>query len=169
MNAAIRRLGAGDVSLLRALLGVFAEAFDEADTYLGDQPHDEYLGELLASPDFVAVAAVVEKEVVGGLAGYLLRKFERRRAEFYIYDLAVLEGHRRQGIATALIDELRRVAAELGAYVIFVQADPVDEPAVALYSKLGTREDVLHFDIVPGSAERRRESRVDAADGRDAD
>jgi hypothetical protein len=34
-----------------------------------------------------------------------------------------------------------------GAYVIFVQADLEDGPAIALYSKLGIREDVLHFDI----------------------
>ena len=34
-----------------------------------------------------------------------------------------------------------------GAYVIFVQADIIDEPAIALYSKLGAREEVLHFDI----------------------
>jgi aminoglycoside 3-N-acetyltransferase I len=34
--------------------------------------------------------------------------------------------------------------------VIFVQANPVDAPAVALYSKLGKREDVLHFDIAVG-------------------
>jgi aminoglycoside 3-N-acetyltransferase I len=28
-----------------------------------------------------------------------------------------------------------------------VQADHGDDPAIALYTKLGTREDVLHFDI----------------------
>ena len=31
--------------------------------------------------------------------------------------------------------------------MIFVQADHGDEPAIALYTKLGIREDVLHFDI----------------------
>jgi len=31
--------------------------------------------------------------------------------------------------------------------MVFVQADPPDAPAVALYDKLGTREEVLHFDI----------------------
>jgi aminoglycoside 3-N-acetyltransferase I len=31
--------------------------------------------------------------------------------------------------------------------VIFVQADPGDAPAIALYESLGTREDVHHFDI----------------------
>jgi aminoglycoside 3-N-acetyltransferase I len=36
-----------------------------------------------------------------------------------------------------------------GAYVIFVQADKVDDAAIKLYESLGTREDVFHFDIVP--------------------
>lgn len=34
-------------------------------------------------------------------------------------------------------------------YVIFVQAGHGDEPAIALCTKLGVREDVLHFDIAP--------------------
>jgi aminoglycoside 3-N-acetyltransferase I len=86
-------------------------------------------------------------EVVGGIAAYELKKFEQERSAIYIYDLAVAVGHRRQGIATALIAELQRIAAACGAYVIFVQADLGDAPAIALYTKLGTREDVLHFDI----------------------
>ena len=85
--------------------------------------------------------------MVGGIAAYVLHKFERERSEIYIYDLAVLEAHRREGIATAMILELKRVAAERGAYVVYVQADLVDAPAVALYTKLGVREDVLHFDM----------------------
>ena len=50
-----------------------------------------------------------------------------------------------------MIDRLRSIAAERGAYVIFVQADYGDTAAVALYTRLGLREDVMHFDIdVPG-------------------
>ncbi|MDX1556382.1 MAG: GNAT family N-acetyltransferase, partial [Xanthomonadales bacterium] len=80
---------------------------------------------------------------------YELPKFEQERSEIYIYDLAVLASHRRQGIATGLIRELQRVASDRGAYVIYVQADtgPEDEAAIALYSGLGIREEVLHFDI----------------------
>ena len=85
--------------------------------------------------------------VVGGIAAYELKKFEQERSEIYIYDLAVASAHRREGVATALIEELRTVAAARGAYVIFVQADFGDEPAIALYAKLGIREEVLHFDI----------------------
>ena len=39
------------------------------------------------------------------------------------------------------------MAKARGAYVIFVQADLRDDPAIALYEGLGVREDVLHFDI----------------------
>ncbi len=132
---------------MHAMLTMFGEAFGEAKTYGAARPGDEYLARLLGSDRFIALAAIEDSAVVGGLAAYLLDKFEQERSEVYIYDLAVAETHRRCGIATALIERLKPIAAERGAYVIFVQADPVDEPAVALYSKLGKREDVLHFDI----------------------
>jgi aminoglycoside 3-N-acetyltransferase I len=50
-------------------------------------------------------------------------------------------------VATALIEALKPIAAGRGASVIFVQADHGDDPAIALYTRMGTREDVLHFDI----------------------
>lgn len=86
-------------------------------------------------------------DVVGGLAAYVLHKFEQERSEIYIYDLAVAAMHRRRGIATALIDALRPIGRALGAWVIYVQADRGDDPAIALYDRLGVREEVLHFDI----------------------
>ncbi|MBL4858350.1 MAG: GNAT family N-acetyltransferase [Erythrobacter sp.] len=92
--------------------------------------------------------ALHEEAVVGGLVAYRLDKIEGRR-EFYIYDLAVDELHRRQGVATKLIEVLGDIARHAGAWAVYVQADPVDGPAVALYTKLGKREDVYHFDILP--------------------
>lgn len=143
----ILRLGPGDLGLMNGLLEMFDAAFGAPDAYGQARPCAEYQRRLLGDPGFVALAKVVESRVVGGLAVYELVKFEQERSEFYIYDLAVAETHRRQGIATALIDRLKKIAAERGAYVVFVQADYGDDAAIALYSKLGTREDVLHFDI----------------------
>jgi aminoglycoside 3-N-acetyltransferase I len=77
-------------------------------------------------------------EVVGGLAAYELDKFEQDRREIYIYDLAVIERHRRRGVATGLIGELRKIASAQNVYVIFVQADTEDGPAIALYESLGS-------------------------------
>src|SRR5262249_41736049 len=98
----------------------------------------------------IALVALVDGAVVGGLVPYELPKFEQARREIYIYDLAVAEAHWPRGIATALIRHLQEIASQRGAWVIFVKADYGDDPAIALYSKLGRREEVLHFDIGAG-------------------
>lgn len=143
----IERLTPDDVAGLADLNTLFGEVFEDMDTYTAQRPDADYLGSLLADDGFFALVAIEGKTVIGGLVAYTLRKFERKRSEVYIYDLAVSAMHRRRGVATALIRALQRLAAERGAYVIFVQADHGDDPAIALYTKLGTREEVLHFDI----------------------
>lgn len=145
----IHQISQDDLVLMNALLEMFGEVFNEKETYVGNQPTDDYMRQLLGSDYFIALAAVSNEQTVGGLAAYELKKFEQERSEIYIYDLAVSAAHRRQGVATALIQELKKIAAERRAYVIFVQADtgPEDEAAIALYSKLGIKENVLHFDI----------------------
>jgi aminoglycoside 3-N-acetyltransferase I len=149
MKQRISVLTQDDSGTLRGMLAMFGEAFEDVPTYTHAQPDDAYLRGLLGDPSFIGVAALNGEKVVGGLAAYVLRKFEQARSEIYIYDLAVDAAHRRLGVATALIGELKRVARERGAYVMFVQADHGDDPAIALYTKLGVREDVLHFDIDP--------------------
>jgi aminoglycoside 3-N-acetyltransferase I len=145
----ILHLTENDLPLMDGLLMVFGEVFGDTATYSGRRPDDDYLRKLLGGDMFIALAAVQDGKVVGGLAAYELKKFEQERSEIYIYDLAVRAAHRRQGIATALIEHLKRIAAARGAYVIYVQADTraEDAAAIALYTKLGVREDVLHFDI----------------------
>ena len=146
-SVGIRKLLPDDIELMRALLGVFGDAFHELDTYCKNQPNDAYLRRLLSLDHFIALVASESGKVAGGLTAYELHKFEQERSEIYIYDLAVASAYRRQGIATALIRALQKMAAARGAYVVFVQADHGDDPAIALYTKLGVREDVLHFDI----------------------
>jgi len=147
VTLSIHQIGADDIALMEGLLTTFGEAFDEVETYCGKRPSSSYLQQLLGSECFIAIAALESGQVVGGIAAYELKKFEQERSEVYIYDLAVAVPHRRKGIATALIHELKNIARGRGARVVFVQADCGDEPAIALYTKLGAREDVMHFDI----------------------
>lgn len=149
MSLEIVLLTPNDVLLMEGLLTMFGEAFDDVESYSSKRPSEAYLSDLLRSDTFIALAAVKNDDIIGGIAAYELKKFEQARSEIYIYDLAVAQAHRRQGLATALIEKLKVIAAERGAYVIFVQANTgvEDEAAIALYSKLGKREEVLHFDI----------------------
>ena len=116
----VQALAGDDIDAMREMLVAFGESFEDKPTYWHAQPDDSYLKDLLSSQSFIAIAAFSGAKVVGGLAAYVLRKFEQARSEIYIYDLAVLESHRRRGIATALIEELRKIARAKGAYVIFV-------------------------------------------------
>ncbi|KAA5804658.1 GNAT family N-acetyltransferase [Alkalicaulis satelles] len=149
----IVQLRPGQAARYAAWLSLFGAAFDEADTYTGAMPSEAYRDGLLANGDFLALAALDGERVIGGLAAYVMRKFERERSEIYIYDLAVAEDWRRRGVATALINTVRKRAPEWDAWVLMIQADHQDEAPVALYSKLGQREDVLHFDILPLESE----------------
>lgn len=153
MDTEYRRLTANDTVLGNALNEMFGEVFDMSE-YSSQRPGIQYLNELLGRDSFIALVALRAGVVVGGLTAYELPKLEQERSEVYLYDLAVQRNCRRQGIASELIDMLNRVAVASGAYEIFVQADtaPEDEPAIALYSKLGRREEVLHFSIPTKSA-----------------
>lgn len=132
---------------MEELLTLFGEVFEMLQTYGAARPGKAYMERLLGSDDFIALVALKEGRVVGGLAAYVLRKFEQERSEVYIYDLAVDGAHRRRGVATALIEAVKPIARDSGAHVILIQADQGDEPPIALYSKLGKREEILHFDI----------------------
>ncbi|HXG99651.1 MAG TPA: GNAT family N-acetyltransferase [Sphingomicrobium sp.] len=144
----IRRLREFDLAELKAMNRLFAEVFDEPEIYLPGPP-DAYLERLAGRDEFIALAASIEGKLAGGLVAYELIKLEQQRSEIYVYDLAVHDAFRRRGVATSLIEALKAIARECGAWMIFVQADPPDAPAVALYEGLGRREDVLHFDISP--------------------
>lgn len=151
LGFSVARLGPGDLARFRAMNRLFGEVFDDPESYAASPPDDAYAEALLARPDTVLLIAEADGAMIGALAGYILPKFEQARSELYIYDLAVAQSWRRRGVATALIEETRWIAREAGVWVIYVQADtqPEDEPAIALYDKLGTREEVLHFDIAP--------------------
>ena len=143
----MQQLGPEDVGQYRAMMQLFSAAFEEPENYEAAPPSDTYVRELLGKGHFIALVALEGEAVVGAIAAYELEKFEQQRSEIYIYDLAVAENHRRQGIATEMIRHLQTIAAARGAWVMFVQADQGDDPAIALYESLGDREEVLHYDI----------------------
>jgi aminoglycoside 3-N-acetyltransferase I len=143
----LARLGPNDLDRLRRLNAMFADAFEDPAHYVGAPPDDAHANAVLARDDIFVLVALDGTEVVGGLVAYTLPKLEQARSEVYLYDLAVAASHRRQGLATALIRQLQALARAAGAWVVYVQADRGDEPAIALYTRLGQREDVLHFDL----------------------
>ena len=148
----VRRLGPEDIAGFRAMNQVFSDVFEEPHNYADRKPDEAWCTAWLANPNNVAIIASEGGDAIGALGGYVLPKFEQARSECFIYDLAVRQESRRMGVATALINEMRRVARAAGAWTVFVQADVLeeDEPARLLYRKLASEEIMAHhFDIDP--------------------
>src|SRR3954463_7189186 len=60
--------------------------------------------------------------------------------EMFLYELAVDEGHRRQGTGRALVEALGRLARERGCRAMFVFADDDNVAALATYRSAGGGE-----------------------------
>ena len=143
----ILRLGPDHIAEMRALNAVFAAAFEDPDSYTAAPPSDAELRQRLSQPSVIALVAVLDETVVGGLVAYEIEKLEQARREIYIYDLATAAPARRRGIATALVRHLQQIATDRAATALYVQTEPDDTAAIALYAGLGSRLDVLHFDL----------------------
>lgn len=140
-NIETYRLAAGDISSLREINELFADVFEDADNYAANKPSDEYMQTFLANEENIVIAASYDGQIVGGLVAYTLNKFEQQRKEVYLYDMAVATTAQRKGIGKMLVNELRRVAKQNGAYVVFVQADEGDD-AVKFYESMSPIENL---------------------------
>ena len=148
----IRRLGPDDLDLHARLMTLFGEAFEDPATYTGARPGPDDVRWLLNDQGFVALIALSDGAVIGGLAAYELVKFERERSEFYIYDLAVAAGFRRKGVATALGAFLYLApVAVLGCLLVFV-ASVYLSGYVSLGSLLGSASILLWLTLLQAPA-----------------
>ena len=136
-----RRLRPADRSLARVLFDVLAYVFDEQNGPLTD----EYLDALLRQESFWAIVAMVDEQVVGGITAHALPMTRSMTSELFIYDLAVREDSRRQGVASRLVRELCAAAGSAGISEVFVPADNDDAHALEFYRELGGEESPVTF------------------------
>ena len=124
----VRTLSGADLTPMREMLTMFGHAFDAPPPTPSARPTTPTCAACSTARPSWRWRRSTARGFIGGLAGYVLPKFEQARSELYIYDLAVDAAHRRRGVATALISEVQRLAAARGVYVIFVQADHATSP-----------------------------------------
>jgi len=136
------RLTAADAGVARQLFQLMGEVFSEPSEALSDA----WLARLLGRPDFWALAAVADDELIGGLTAHELPMTRRESSELLIYAIAVRRDRQRTGVGRLLISTLRDAAAAGGVEVIFVPADNEDVHALDFYRALGGEPSaVTHF------------------------
>ena len=134
----IRRLGPADVARAEAAVRAFKRPWPSADS------HDALLASnslsaFLANPANFLLVAVAENQPdpVGYLLAYRLERPDRQASQMFIYEVDVAEGWRRRGLASALLEEIRRLARAEGMFEAFVLTSRGNEAARSLYARTG--------------------------------
>jgi aminoglycoside 3-N-acetyltransferase I len=143
------RLTPGDTEIARRLFSLMAEVFEERSEPLGDR----YLERLLNRPEFWAMAALVDDQLVGGVTAHAIPMTTSESSELFIYDIAVRVEAQRQGIGRALMTALRVAATADGIGDVFVPADNEDTHALDFYRGLGGAPTPVTFFTFAGDPE----------------
>jgi ribosomal protein S18 acetylase RimI-like enzyme len=119
---AIRLVAPGDEDVVRAL----------ADYDGGGDPEG-----LLADPRTLLLVAFDGESPVGFVLAHELPRRWKDRSKLFVYEVDVVESHRRRGIGTALLARLAELARERGVRIGFVLTEEDNVPANALYRSAG--------------------------------
>ena len=139
----VRKLTREDVSAFHSLVHLFNMVFEEDETAIGTETN---LLKLLSSDHFVAMAALYENEIAGGLTAYELPMYYSENSEIFLYDLAVKTEYQRMGVGKRLIHALREYCVKNGINEFFVLAHEEDEHALEFYRSTGGKsEKVINF------------------------
>jgi aminoglycoside 3-N-acetyltransferase I len=112
----------------------------------GDEPVVERLAtkgrpgrarELLADDRTLFYVAFDGDEPVGLVFAYELIRRHGDASMVFVYEVDVDEGHRRRGVATALMRALEQEARKRGIREGFVLTDRDNEPAMRMYESVG--------------------------------
>ncbi|HTJ14126.1 MAG TPA: GNAT family N-acetyltransferase [Dinghuibacter sp.] len=134
------RLGPADGDRFQELIRLFEREFKEPGGATFLTP--------LADASFIALVALEEGSIRGGLTAYLLSSYQQPEPLTFLYDLAVDSGYHRQGWGARLLEELRRLAPG----EVFVAAHERDLTAIDFYRACGgTEERVVHFTFCPSN------------------
>lgn len=128
----VRDLSSADPAVIRSLEHLFdGPAVAEASTRFARDPLHHLL------------VAFVDDVPVGFVSGVELTHPDKG-TEMFLYELAVDDPYRRQGIGTALVRALETKARSLGCYGMWVLTEYENDGAVRTYRAAGSDEESTH-------------------------
>ncbi len=130
----VRRLTVGDEDAACRLIEEVKFVLDDRG---GESLAPTDVCALLADARAYLLGAYVEGQPAGMAYGYCFPRLDGPRPMMFLYEVGVLEQHRRKGVGRALVEELKRLAQERDCRKMFVPTAATNEPAMALYRAAG--------------------------------
>ena len=100
-------------------------------------PSLAYLSTFLSRPENILLVAAQDGIPVGYAVAYLLDRVDREQPMILFYEIEVAEAHRRRGIGSRLVDELKAMFRESDAMKMWVSTDRSNVAANRLYTGTG--------------------------------
>ena len=99
-----------------------------------DPPEHAATVRFLADPGHHLLVAYVDGRPAGMVSG-VETTHPDKGTEMFLYELGVEDPYRRRGVATALVEALRRLAQARGCHSMWVGVDADNEAALATYRR----------------------------------
>lgn len=123
----IKRLMKNDIDLLKNSIvekGTVIKSISNVEKFLSNE--NNYL-----------IAYIENAKILGYVLAYTLQRYDGRGEMLYLHEIDVVETHRKQGIATKLMNEIKELKDKNGFDKIFLVTNKSNEAAVSLYESTG--------------------------------
>jgi len=131
----VRRLGAGDEAEAIAAIHALKPAAERG----GHDASPAHMRALLARDESHLYVAAEDTAPVGFLIAYSVPRVDRDQDMIYLYEIQVLEGHRRRGVGAALVRALKDDCRGRNVMKVWVGTEADNTAARALYESTGAR------------------------------
>jgi ribosomal protein S18 acetylase RimI-like enzyme len=125
----ILELGPGDGDKVMTAAAVFDH-----------QPRADATARFLAEPGHHLLLAYDGVVPIGFVSG-VETVHPDKGTEMFLYELGVVESHRRRGVGRALVERLAAIARSRGCYGMWVATDDANVAALATYEGTGAKRD----------------------------
>jgi len=100
----------------------------------------DYLRDFLEEDKNILILALEDHSPVGFALAYLLDRVDRNQTMILFYEIIVSPIHRRHGLGTKMVNELKRIGHDLNVMKIWVLTNKSNTAAVGLYESTGARQ-----------------------------
>jgi ribosomal protein S18 acetylase RimI-like enzyme len=150
MGGNISPLNLEQLSITRLTTAQWEKAQESITLFWEKTPSQKTIVKFLSNSQNILLSAEIDDLLVGQVIGYILDYWDKDEPMLFLYSIDVEETYQRQGIGTALIQALKKLAQAENCCEMFVFTNESNLAAKQLYQSTGGKrsipDDVVMFE-----------------------